>query len=236
MLSIFAKISFFERKIVAARILILEDDLSLGEIIEEHLSDEGYKITLCDNAKEALDLAYERNYDLWILDVKVPLGDGFSLLKELRGANKQTPCIFMTSLNTTDDLKQGFSVGCDDYIKKPFELAELSLRVEALLKRSFFHKNENYEDLGEGLKFSLKNQILYKDDKVLALPSKEIKLLTLLLQNKNNFLSVEEIFDKLWEYDEEPSELSLRAYVKNLRKILGKDKIINQRGRGYRYG
>ncbi|ARE80373.1 two-component system response regulator DccR [Campylobacter helveticus] len=221
---------------MAVKILLLEDDLSLSEIIEEHLSDEGYEITLCDNAKDALDLAYEKNYELWILDVKVPLGDGFSLLKELREANKQTPCIFMTSLNTTADLKQGFNAGCDDYIKKPFELAELSLRVEALLKRSFSHKNEDYEDLGEGFKFSLKSQILYQNDKPLALPSKEVKLLALLLQNKNNFLSAEEIFEKLWEYDEEPSELSLRAYIKNLRKILGKDKIINQRGRGYCYG
>ncbi|ELF7407398.1 two-component system response regulator DccR, partial [Campylobacter jejuni] len=74
------------------------------------------------------------------------------------------------------------------------------------------------------------------NNKALALPSKEIKLLSLLLKNKNNFLSTERIFEELWDYDEEPSELSLRAYVKNLRKILGKEKIINQRGRGYCYG
>jgi len=218
-----------------ARILLLEDDVSLSEIVEEYLSEQGYELSVCDNAKDALDLAYEKNFDLWILDVKVPMGDGFSLLKELRSCNKLTPAIFMTSLNTTEDLKQGFDVGCDDYIRKPFELAELAIRVKSLLKRSFSHKNDDFEDLGNGIIFDIKTSVLYKNDTIIPLPSKEIKLLSLLLQNKNEFLSSNRIFEELWEYGEEPSELSLRAYMKNLRKIFGKDKIINQRGRGYCY-
>ncbi|MGH2326776.1 two-component system response regulator DccR [Campylobacter taeniopygiae] len=220
---------------MAAKILLLEDDLSLSEIIEEFLSDEGYEVSVCTDAKEALNLAYEKYFDLWILDVKVPLGDGFSLLKDLRSYGKETPAIFMTSLNTVNDLKEGFSSGCDDYIKKPFELAELAIRIKALLKRSFFHKNEDFENLGNGFKFNFASQILFHFDKPLPLPSKEVKLLSLLLKNKNIFLSAEKIFEELWDYNEEPSELSLRAYIKNLRKLLGKEKIINQRGRGYRY-
>ncbi|TQR26688.1 two-component system response regulator [Campylobacter sp. MIT 97-5078] len=220
---------------MAAKILLLEDDINLSELVEEFLIDEGYEISLVNDAEAALNLAYEKHFDLWILDVKVPLGDGFSLLKELRQAGKNTPAIFLTSLNTASDLKEGFDAGCDDYIRKPFELVELALRVESILKRSFAHKNENYEDLGDNYKFSLSSQILYKDDKALTLPSKEIKLLSLLLKHKNRFVSVKQIFEELWDYDEEPSELSLRAYVKNLRKILGKDSIINQRGRGYCY-
>lgn len=220
---------------MAAKILLLEDDINLSEIVEEHLTDEGYSVDLATDAQQGLDLAYEKNYDLWILDVKVPLGDGFSLLKELRKSGKMTPAIFLTSLNTADDLKEGFNSGCDDYIKKPFELSELSLRVENILKRAFAHQNEDYENLGNGFKFALNSHILYQNDKAIILPSKEIGLLTLLLKYKNEFLSVEKIFDELWEYDEEPSELSLRAYVKNLRKLLGKDCIVNQRGRGYSY-
>ncbi|MCW1360021.1 response regulator transcription factor [Campylobacter sp. US33a] len=220
---------------MATKILLLEDDMSLSEIIDEYLSDMGYEIKVVDNAADALDLAYEQKFDLWILDVKVPLGDGFSLLKELRSAGKDTPAIFMTSLNTVQDLQKGFGVGCDDYIRKPFELVELCVRIESLLKRSFSHKNDDYEDLGNGYKFALRSQILYHNSEALSLPSKEIKLLSLLLQNKNNFLSLERIFEELWDYNEEPSEMSLRVYVKNLRKILGKDKIINQRGRGYCY-
>lgn len=220
---------------MAAKILLLEDDLNLSEIVEEYLIDEGYEVDLVSDAEEALNAAYEKNFDLWILDVKVPLGDGFSLLKELRKSGKSTPAIFLTSLNTADDLKEGFEAGCDDYIKKPFELTELSLRIESILKRAFAHKNENYEDLGGGFKIALNTQILYQNGKALSLPSKETKLLLLLLKYKNNFISVEQIFDELWEYGEEPSEMSLRAYVKNLRKLLGKDCIINQRGRGYCY-
>ncbi|TQR29193.1 two-component system response regulator [Campylobacter sp. MIT 99-7217] len=220
---------------MAAKILLLEDDLNLSEIVEEYLSDEGFEVSLVGDAQEALDMAYEKHFDIWILDVKVPLGDGFSLLKELRQTGKTTPAIFLTSLNTADDLKEGFESGCDDYIKKPFELIELKMRIESLLKRSFSHKNEDYEDLGDGLKFVLNSQMLYKDDKPINLPSKEIKLLNLLLKHKNNFLSTEKILEEIYDYDEEPSELSLRAYVKNLRKIIGKEKIINQRGRGYCY-
>lgn len=220
---------------MAAKILLLEDDLNLSEIVEEYLIDEGYEVNLVSDADEALSLAYEKHFDLWILDVKVPLGDGFSLLKELRSSGKSTPAIFLTSLNAVEDLKEGFEAGCDDYIKKPFELKELSLRIESLLKRDFAHKNENYEDLGNGFKIALNSQILYQNNKAIPLPSKEIKLLLLLLKHKNNFISLEKIFEELWDYDEEPSELSLRVYVKNLRKILGKDAITNQRGRGYCY-
>ncbi|EAK9869937.1 response regulator transcription factor [Campylobacter lari] len=220
---------------MATQILLLEDDINLGEIVSEFLEEEGFVVTLVDNAQDAQDKAYEKNFDLWILDVKVPQGDGFSVLKNLRQAGKYTPAIFMTSLNTTMDLEKGFESGCDDYIKKPFELQELKIRINAILKRSFSHKNEDYEDLGNGFKFALISQTLYYNDKPLSLPLKELKLLSLLLKNKGKFIDTACIFEEIWEYDQEPSELSLRAYVKNLRKILGKDSIVNQRGRGYCY-
>ncbi|WP_257906788.1 two-component system response regulator [Campylobacter lari] len=220
---------------MATQILLLEDDINLGEIVSEFLEEEGFIVTLVDNAQDAQDKAYEKNFDLWILDVKVPQGDGFSVLKNLREAGKYTPVIFMTSLNTTMDLQKGFESGCDDYIKKPFELQELKIRINAILKRSFAHKNEDYEDLGNGFKFAFVSQTLYQDGKPLTLPLKELKLLSLLLKNKGKFIDTACIFEEIWEYDQEPSELSLRAYVKNLRKILGKDSIVNQRGRGYCY-
>ncbi|AJC85021.1 two-component system response regulator DccR [Campylobacter peloridis] len=220
---------------MSTKILLLEDDINLGEIVSEFLEEEGFDVTLVENAQEAQDKAYEKNFDLWILDVKVPQGDGFSVLKNLRESGKYTPAIFMTSLNTTMDLQKGFESGCDDYIKKPFELEELKIRINAILKRSFAHKNEDYEDLGNGFKFALISQTLYHNDKALSLPLKELKLLALLLKNKGKFIDTAYIFEEIWEYDQEPSELSLRAYIKNLRKILGKDSIVNQRGRGYCY-
>ncbi len=220
---------------LAVRILVVEDDPLLGEMMEEFLSEQEFEITLASNAKEALDLAYERPFDLWILDVKLPGGDGFSLLKSLREAGKTTPAIYTTSLHTLQDLESGYESGCDDYLKKPFELKELLVRIKALLKRRFAHKQEEFEELGGGWRFCLGSKRLYQGEDLYSLASKEIELLSLFLQNKNRLLSHEEIFDRLWSYGESPSEMSLRAYVKNLRKILGKERILNQRGEGYLY-
>lgn len=218
-----------------AKILIVEDDNMLQEILEEFLREEGYDVSIASDAREGLNLAYEQNFDLWILDVKIPYGDGFSLLKNLRELGKTTPAIYTTSLNTIQDLEQGYLSGCDDYLKKPFELKELAIRVRTLLKRRFAHKHEEFEELGGGWRFSLDGKMLFLGDEPHILTAKETELLSLFLQNKNRLLSHEEIYDQLWQYDETPSEMSLRVYIKNLRRLLGKDRIVNSRGEGYIY-
>lgn len=229
---------------MAAKILLLEDDFILSEIICEFLIEQGFEVVHCDNASSALNLAYEKQFDIWLLDVKVPEGDdfsqtsylpGFGLLKALREANKITPCIFITSLSSIQDIQSGYIVGCDDFLKKPFELLELKLRIETLLKRVFQSRIDEYEDFGNGLKFYFVSKMLYQDDKLVSLTQKESLLLNLLLQNVNSYVSQSVIFDELWELDQEPSELSLRAYIKNLRKIIGRDKIINSHNKGYCY-
>ncbi len=229
---------------MAAKILLLEDDFILSEIICEFLVEQGFEVTHCDDASSALNLAYEKQFDIWLLDVKVPEGDhflntsylpGFELLKTLREANKTTPCIFITSLSGIQDIQNGYIVGCDDFLKKPFELLELKLRIETLLKRVFQSRIDEYEDFGNGLKFSFVSKMLYQNGKIISLTQKESLLLNLLLQNANSYVSQNIIFDELWELDQEPSELSLRAYIKNLRKIIGKDKIINSHNKGYCY-
>lgn len=221
---------------MATKILLLEDDFVLSEILIEFLQERGYQVTLCEDANIALETAYEHSFDLWILDVKVPHGNGFSLLKELRECGKNTPTIFITSLSSIEDLQNGYKAGCDDYIKKPFELLELQYRIETLLKRSFAHKDDEFVALPNGFRFGILRQLLYDaQGEVVTLTQKETLLLMLLLQNKNTYVSQENIFATLWEYEQEPSEMSLRAYIKNLRKILGKDCILNQRGRGYCY-
>lgn len=224
-----------------AKVLLLEDDDILSEIICEFLEEEGFSIDCCHNASKALNLAYEKQFDIWLLDVKVPLGEdfnsssylpGFELLKLLREANKFTPCIFITSLCSMIDVKDGYDVGCDDFLKKPFELLELKCRIQTLLKRSFNNIDEML-DLGNGFNFNLISKTLYKDSTPVALTKKEALLLHLLLKHINSYVSVDTIFETLWEYDKEPSELSLRAYIKNLRKIFGKDRILNQHSSGY---
>ena len=217
------------------QILLVEDDETLSELISEYLSEQGYDVTVRADAKAALDTAYERKFDILILDVKLPKGDGFSLLRELRRLGDDTPAIFTTSLNTLQDLEIGYKSGCDDYLKKPYELKELLLRIQILLKRKFSHVNDEFIELNGGYKFYPSSKTLRQNGQIVNLSNKESELLALFLENKNALLSKEAIFEKIWNYGEEPSELSLRVYVKNLRRILGKDAIINRRGDGYIY-
>ena len=217
------------------QILLVEDDETLSELISEYLSEQGYDVTVRADAKAALDTAYERNFDILILDVKLPKGDGFSLLRELRRLGDDTPAIFTTSLNALQDLEIGYKSGCDDYLKKPDELKELLLRIQILIKRKFSHVNDEFIELNGGYKFYPSSKTLRQNGQIVNLSNKESELLALFLENKNALLSKETIFEKIWNYGEEPSELSLRVYVKNLRRILGKDAIINRRGDGYIY-
>lgn len=217
------------------QILLVEDDETLSELINEYLSEQGYDVTVCADAKAALDTAYERNFDILILDVKLPKGDGFSLLRELRRLGNDTPAIFTTSLNALQDLEIGYKSGCDDYLKKPYELKELLLRIQILIKRKFSHVNDEFIELNGGYKFYPSSKTLRQNGQIINLSNKESELLALFLENKNALLSKEAIFEKIWNYGEEPSELSLRVYVKNLRRILGKDAIVNRRGDGYIY-
>ena len=217
------------------QILLVEDDETLSELISEYLSEQGYDVTVRTDAKAALDTAYERNFDILILDVKLPKGDGFSLLRELRRLGNDTPAIFTTSLNALQDLEIGYKSGCDDYLKKPYELKELLLRIQILIKRKFSHVNDEFIELNDGYKFYPSSKTLRQNGQIVNLSNKESELLALFLENKNALLSKETIFEKIWNYGEEPSELSLRVYVKNLRRILGKDAIVNRRGDGYIY-
>ena len=217
------------------QILLVEDDETLSELISEYLSEQGYDVTVRTDAKAALDTAYERNFDILILDVKLPKGDGFSLLRELRRLGDDTPAIFTTSLNALQDLEIGYKSGCDDYLKKPYELKELLLRIQILIKRKFSHVNDEFIELNDGYKFYPSSKTLRQNGQIVNLSNKESELLALFLENKNALLGKETIFEKIWNYGEEPSELSLRVYVKNLRRILGKDAIINRRGDGYIY-
>jgi DNA-binding response OmpR family regulator len=132
-------------------------------------------------------------------------------------------------------VESGYESGCDDYIRKPFVLKELLLRIETLLRREFFHASNNLVKIAVNIDYDIQNGTLLVDGKTQPLSHKEVKLLKLFLQNKNTLLSHEQIFAELWEYDEEPSESALRTYIKNLRKYLGGEKIVSIKKLGYRF-
>jgi len=215
-------------------ILLLEDDVQLSDTIKQFLEYSGYNVFPAYDTLQAKDIVYENSIDLMLLDVKVPYQNGFEFLQELRNDENSTPAIFITSLNSVDDVTKGFDIGCDDYIRKPFALKELLVRVEASLKRNF-GTTQNQIDLGNDYSFDIKGQYLLHENKQISLKSKETKLLRLFLKYPNELLSYERIFEVLWSYDEEPSQGSLRAYINTLRHIFGKKRIETIKHQGYRY-
>jgi len=217
------------------KILLLEDDIGLSDIISEYLQDNDFDIDLVYDGEEALDRAYESNYDLYIFDVNVPAIKGFDLLKILRDKGDSTPTIFVTSLNDIDDVSKGFESGADDYLKKPFELAELLLRIKNIQKRSFTQQRSTIIQIDKDVTFNIDSELLYTPEGSVSLPQKELKLLKHFLKHPNEIVTFESLYEVLWDYDETPSSESLRAHIKNLRKHLTKDMIHNLRGLGYRF-
>jgi len=215
-------------------ILLLEDDMQLSATIKQFLSLKGYEVLVAYDGFKAQELVYENHIDLMLLDIKVPKIDGFSFLKQCREEGDDTPAIMITSLNSVDDVERGFEVGCDDYIRKPFALKELLVRVEAQLKRRY-NSHQDVLMISKDCYFDTKEMYLVKNDKKIALKTKEFKLLELFLQHPNELLKYEQIFDVVWGYDEVPSSGALRTYIKNLRAILGKEKIETVTNVGYRF-
>jgi DNA-binding response OmpR family regulator len=215
------------------KIFILEDDPSLNETLVEFFEDKGFDVDSEYDGYEAESKLYENRYDLIILDVNVPSLDGFSLLKSIREFGVKTPVIFLTARDGINDLQNGFKAGAEDYIKKPFLLDELYIRVEAILSR--YNKNSLKIKLANNITFNRSVGELIIDGKSHKLSNKESRLLEIFIDSKGEILSHEDIFRELWEYDETPSDSSLRTYIKNLRKLLGKDSIESIKKRGYRY-
>jgi len=217
------------------KLLLLEDDANLSETVCEFLESKGYEVTSVYDGQEAEAIIYEHHFDLFLLDVNVPSLNGFELLSNVRKEGNVTPAIFLTSLNAIEDLEHGYESGCDDYLRKPFALKELLFRIESILKREFFHAPSPTLRIDEGIEYdSLNNQLLV-NQKSVKLQNKEAKLLKLFLQKKNEVINHEMIMTYLWEYDEQGSDNTLRTYIKNLRKIIGKDRIVSIKKLGYKF-
>jgi len=212
-------------------ILLLEDDTVLADILVDYLS-ESYKVSHTYSMQRALTLAEQNTFDLYIFDINVPDGDGISLLKELRSFNDATPTIFITAFHDTQHLKDAFQSGGNDFIKKPFELEELTQRIENI-KRQFGLQREI--QLTDTSRFDTEAHLLHTLDTKISLSLKESGCLHYLYKNRQRVVSPDELLQNLWSYDEMPSEDTIRTLIKQLRKYIGKEHIINIRGEGYRF-
>jgi len=215
---------------VSSSILLLEDDLLFAETLVDLLEDGGFDIIHAPNGQKALDETFENKFDLYLLDINVPLVDGVTLLKELRDADDETPTIFLTSHKDKEMLESGFLSGCDDYITKPFDSDELLLRINALLRRV---KPKEIECVGKLCHDIIHKRILY-ENKELELSKKEYQLLLILMKHANAPVTKELILDELYTTKESGSEGAIRVYINRIKQLLPKISIENIRGIGYK--
>ncbi len=216
------------------KILLLEDDPILSEIIEEFLCEHGYHVALFYDGQEALDALFVDKFDILVLDINVPRLSGFELLKALKEAKIHTPTIFITSLSQINDVKKGFALGAEDYLKKPFELEELLVRIERTKKLHNIEQNEPVK-LSNAIVYEPFNNTLFTPSQSFQLRKKEAQLLDFFLSQQNRLLSFEEIIEEVWRYDDVPTHATVRTYIKNLRSYGLEANIENIKGVGYRF-
>ena len=216
------------------KILLLEDDLILNEIIEEHLIENGHKVTCVYDGNSAEEVLYSKSFDLLLLDVNVPNLNGFELLKDLRKQEIKTAAIFITSLSMIEDIEEGFAAGCDDYIKKPFELKELDIRINNIKRILKISPTSNIK-ISEEILLDIESMSILKNNEKIPITQKELEVLQYLIKNSNKIVSIEELSSNVWSYEDSPHDSTIRTYIKNIRKILGEEFIINKRGVGYSF-
>lgn len=214
------------------KILLLEDDYLYKVSIKEFLEELDFYVDDFENGDDALNAIFENSYDLLLLDVRVPGMDGFSLVEYVRKEKIDVPIIILTSLTDIKDLSKGYELGCNDYMRKPFDMIELKFRIEQLIKNNF-KTNEDFVELENSFKFDVNKSILYKDDTILDLTQKESELTALLVLNRGFFVSIETLHERIWE-NKDISYSDIRMCIKRVREKTGKDFIKTKRFVGYK--
>lgn len=221
------------------KILLCEDDQNLGMLLREYLQAKGYDAELCTDGEEGYKAFNQNRYDLCVFDVMMPKMDGFTLAREIRTSNKIVPIIFLTAKTLKNDILEGFKIGADDYLTKPFSMEELTFRIEAILRRSGGTRNQDTSiyRLG-GFTFDTKKQTLTRTTgEIQRLTTKECELLVLLCVNCNQVLQRDYALKTIWVDDNYFNARSMDVYITKLRKLLKGDddvEIINVHGKGYK--
>ena len=220
------------------RLLLVEDEPFLAKVIEDSLKQKGYQVTYANDGKKGYNLFLNGNFDILILDVMLPFMDGFTLAKQIRKINQIIPILFLTAKTETTDLVIGYESGGNDYLKKPFSLEELFLRVDQLLRRNLIQSDSNLTTLAIGnYLFSHHKQELSFNNETIKLSSREAELLLLLYKNKNQLTDRKLALLSLWGDDSFFNTRTMDVFITRLRKHLKKDnqiEILNVRGMGYK--
>lgn len=223
---------------MSAKILLVEDDPALGFVIKDNLAHKGYEVTLCKDGEDGQQVFEQHVFDLCIFDVMMPKKDGFALAQEVRRKNNQVPILFVTAKAMLEDKLQGFRVGGDDYIVKPFSMEELFARIDVFLRRSGGASAAETETfaIGEFL-FDARNFKLTHSSGEKTLTQKEAEVMKLLCGTKDRVLKREEILKSVWGDDDYFMGRSLDVFISKLRKYLKEDpsvEIVNYHGVGFK--
>ena len=214
------------------KILLLEDDYLYRVSIKEFLEELDFHVDDFENGDDAFDAIFENYYDLLLLDIRVPGMDGFYLVEYISKEKLEVPIIVLTSLTDIKDLSKGYELGCNDYIRKPFDMIELKFRIEQLIKNNF-KTNEDLIELDNSFKFDIKKSILYKNNEAIDLSQKESEVVSLLVLNRSFFVSIETLHDRVWE-NKDISYSDIRMCIKRIREKTDKDFIKTKRYVGYK--
>lgn len=219
-------------------ILLAEDDENLGTLLATFLRSKGYDVNLAQNGKIAFEEFNRKSYDFCIFDVMMPEMDGFTLAKEIREIDRKVPILFLTAKSMKEDKLEGFSIGADDYLTKPFAMEELLARITAIMRRTGSTQEEKQEDLFVGkIKYEPELRLLHLSDEVKKLTTKENQLLNLLVKNKNEILDRQAALRAVWGDDNYFNGRSMDVYIAKLRKALKEDpaiEIMNVHGKGFK--
>ena len=221
------------------KVLLAEDDENLGSLLKEYLKAKSYDTDWFVNGELAYKSFIKNHYDICVLDIMMPVKDGFTLAKEIRMTNAEIPVIFLTAKSLKEDVIDGFKIGADDYITKPFSMEELIFRIEAILRRTKKDGTLNTQKdftIGD-YKFNSDNQVLIYGDDEKKLTTKESELLRLLCLNKNSILERNFALKTIWIDDNYFNARSMDVYIAKLRKYLSDDpsiQIINVHGKGFK--
>lgn len=212
------------------KILLLEDDLMLSDILKEYLEVHFYSVFQVFTENEANEMLYNQKFDLLLFDINVPETNGLNIFEKFKNLGFTTPIIFMTASTNFQEFEKAYRIGANDFLRKPFRLEELKIRIEYIEKNILMSSTELLK-IDSKTSFHLINMYLIQNDRIITLPKKEAEIIKYFLLNKNRTISVEELVINIWEYENEPSIATVRTYIKNIRKKLNNLSTI--KGLGY---
>lgn len=218
------------------KVLFVEDEADLTLIVSDTLRGLGYDVVTAADGMEGLERYRSEGADIIVADVMMPRMDGFTMAKGIRKMSPEVPLLFLTAKSTIDDVEEGFEIGANDYLKKPFELRELIVRIKSLLKRYGANRQENVRYQIGAYTFNVTTQTLSYEDKSTELSHFESKILERLAANIGKTVDASELMIAVWQRDDPSNRNSLHGYIHKLRHALRHDpniSIINQRGFGY---